>query len=462
MDVDNDNESESVYQAENAEQYTLVEDKQKEYPKYVMVQFDKLMDLHTHCYRCGHRPKFGKPTVKFCGTAFKTKIWCNNCKDYVKWESQERVPERKMYVGNIEIASAVAAAPISLSLFLQFAQILNLAMFDRSTFYNYMPTFWTVICDAYDKMQQKVVKYIQDKDDDLHIAADGQYDSRGFSALQCCVTVMDAVSRLIIATVCLNKDKEKCASNNLEHRGLEKALNEVIGKGLHVISLTTDRRMQNKRSKDFQLWCQAFLNHLWYSVTAANGAGSLCQQYGVSALLHSIGIHEWTEGIFSEVLHDNQAAILGVDPDNILKNDPLDMPGKLIDELSFVEHLSCKHDDENTGRKTLLHPDSLSYRVLLKAFTNDGFLNDLERLSPKLATSALEGFHGLVSNIYRSKNHYLNLEGFTNRTKLAVLHYNNNVFDEISGKRKVVRETKMKAKHRGGDIVTKQLNLIIF
>jgi|UniRef100_A0AC35GQW8 hypothetical protein len=35
--------------------------------------------------------------------------------------------------------------------------------------------------------------------------------------------------------------------------------------------------------------------------------GSLCQQYAVSALLHTIGIHEWDAGKMSQVLHDSQA-----------------------------------------------------------------------------------------------------------------------------------------------------------
>uniref|UniRef100_A0A914Z3D3 Uncharacterized protein n=1 Tax=Panagrolaimus superbus TaxID=310955 RepID=A0A914Z3D3_9BILA len=105
----------------------------------------------------------------------------------------------------------------------------------------------------------------------------------------------------------------------------------------------------------------------------------------------------------SEVLHDNQALVLNVDPDNILKHDPLDLAGKWIHELKFKEHLGCMHEQTNTGDKALLNPTSSSYGVLLKAFTNDGFLSDVERLSPELATSALEGFHGLVSNIYRSK-----------------------------------------------------------
>uniref|UniRef100_A0A914NZC4 Transposase n=1 Tax=Panagrolaimus davidi TaxID=227884 RepID=A0A914NZC4_9BILA len=350
-------------------------------PKYVIVQYDKLVDLTSRCHHCGHRPKYAKHSVKFDGTACKTKLWCSNCEGYVKWESQDRIPGRKIYQGNVEIASAVAAAPIPISSFLQFAMILNLAIFNRSTYYNYIPTFWAVIQDKYDKMQQKVIQYIKDKE-------------------------------------CKNK----------------------------------------RAQKDFQPWCQAFLNHLWYSVTSAKGNGSLCQEFAVSAILHSIGVHDWVEGPMSQVLHENQALVLDVNPDNILKHDPLDLQGKRIHELHFKEHLGCRHDQSNTGGdKALLNPTSASYGVLLKAFTNDGFLTDVERLSPKLATSALEGFHGLVSNIYRPKNQYLNIEAFTNRTKLAVLHYNNNLFDEYDGKRKVIREVSMKAKHRGGDIVKKKV-----
>uniref|UniRef100_A0A914XUM3 Uncharacterized protein n=1 Tax=Panagrolaimus superbus TaxID=310955 RepID=A0A914XUM3_9BILA len=214
--------------------------------------------------------------------------------------------------------------------------------------------------------------------------------------------------------------------------------------------------MKNKRGKVFQEWCQAFLNHLWFGVTAAKGNGTLCQQYAVSALMHSTGVHEWTEGKMSDVLHDSQIGVQGGDDEAILKYDPSELPGSLIHEIEFKEFLKCGHAETNMGDKALLDTTCATYWVLLKAYTNDQFLNDLKHLSPYLATSALEGFHGLVSNIYRSKNHYLSSKSFENRTQLAVLHYNNNIFDEIAGKRKVIREVKMKAKHRGGDIVTKK------
>uniref|UniRef100_A0A914Y9Y3 Uncharacterized protein n=1 Tax=Panagrolaimus superbus TaxID=310955 RepID=A0A914Y9Y3_9BILA len=215
--------------------------------------------------------------------------------------------------------------------------------------------------------------------------------------------------------------------------------------------------IKNKRGKILKEWNQAFLNHLWYSVTSAEGDGSRCQEYAVSALLHSTGVHEWTEGVMSDVLTDSQLCIQGVDDEALLKYNPSELPGKLIHELEFKDHLKCNHIPTNLGEKSILSTTSPSYWVLLKAFTNDNFLNDLKRLSPYLTTSALEGFHGLVSNIYRSKNHYLTYGGFKNRTKLAILHYNNNVFDEIDGKRKVIREVKVKAKHRGGDIVIKKI-----
>uniref|UniRef100_A0A914YKB1 Transposase n=1 Tax=Panagrolaimus superbus TaxID=310955 RepID=A0A914YKB1_9BILA len=333
---------------------------------------------------------------------------------------------------------------------------------------------------------------MEQKKEPVNIAADGQYDTRGFSALMCCVTVMDTATRLIVNTVCLDKNEEKCPSTNLERRGVEKALRQLIDKGLQIKTLTTDRsksviammaskfpaithmydpwhlikgvaailrkECKNARAKSFKDWCQALLNQLWYSVTSAKGNGSLCQQYAVSSLLHSMGIHVWEGGKFSKVLHEGQARALCVDTEEAFPNDPLELPGKFVHEIEFKEYLKCGHEHPftETATKSILCPLSKSYNVLQKAYTNDNFLNDLMHLSPELATSSLEGFHGLVSNVYRSKNHYYNLAGFTNRTKLAVLHYNHNVFAEINGTRKVIGTLQLKAKHRGGDTVTKK------
>uniref|UniRef100_A0AC34FUK8 THAP-type domain-containing protein n=1 Tax=Panagrolaimus sp. ES5 TaxID=591445 RepID=A0AC34FUK8_9BILA len=481
------------YEEERIEKVTSEQpEEQKDNPKYVMVQHDKLMELCRRCYKCGHIPKSANPSTSFHGTACKIKLFCKNCNDYIEWESQELIPGRNMYKGNLEMAAAVATAPLPVAAFLQFATILSLAMFDKSTYYKYMPTVWAVVGNEHDKMQTKVLNHLQEKKEPIHIAADGQYDTRGFSAFMCCVTLMDTVSRLIMTNICLDKNIEKCPSTNLERLGLEKAIRELLNKGLIIASLTTDRsksviammqskfsnithmydpwhlikgvaailrkECKNARAKNFKDWCQALLNQLWYSVTSANGNGKMCQQFAVSSLLHSIGIHEWEAGKMSQVLHDGQAQALNIDPEEAFYNEPLDLPGKLIHESEFESCLQCGHGIPfvETATKAILCPLSKSYGILQKTFTNDNFLNDLLHLSPKLATSSLEGFHGLVSNIYRTKNHYFDLKGFTNRTKLAVLHYNNNVFDELNGNRKVIGTNELKAKHRGGDIVTKK------
>uniref|UniRef100_A0A914YAF5 Uncharacterized protein n=1 Tax=Panagrolaimus superbus TaxID=310955 RepID=A0A914YAF5_9BILA len=64
----------------------------------------------------------------------------------------------------------------------------------------------------------------------------------------------------------------------------------------------------------------------------------------------------------------------------------------------------------------------------------------------------------LKTNKYCSKNYYYNLKGYTYRTKLAVLHYNHNILDEESGKRKNVgtKKYRYRAKHRDDEFVTKQ------
>uniref|UniRef100_A0A914YK80 Uncharacterized protein n=1 Tax=Panagrolaimus superbus TaxID=310955 RepID=A0A914YK80_9BILA len=126
--------------------------------------------------------------------------------------------------------------------------------------------------------------------------------------------------------------------------------------------------MKNKRGKVLQEWCQSFLNHLWFSVTSAKGDGDLCQEYAVSTLLHSTGVHEWVEGKMSDVLHDSQVAVQGVDDDAVLKYDPSYLPGKLIHEIEFKNHLKCSHQADNIGDKGVLSTTSPSYWVLLKSF----------------------------------------------------------------------------------------------
>jgi hypothetical protein len=189
------------------------------------------------------------------------------------------------------------------------------------------------------------------------------------------------------------------------------------------------------------LWSQDILNHLRWAIDAANGEGQLCQRYVLSTLLHVIGVHTWDNGKIFDVLKSHNIPVQKLKNINVLKT------------LTFDNHTHCCHETES--RHTPLSPSSPTFMVLLQLYTSDNFLNELAKLSPKLTTSNLESFHAIVSDKYRSKQVYFDLESFTYRTKLAILHYNFNVLDELQGIRYVRFFRRQKAKHRGGDYVWK-------
>jgi hypothetical protein len=290
---------------------------------------------------------------------------------------------------------------------------------------------------------------------------------------------MCSISKLIVDSICLHKAETGNVSQRMEVEGITRGLHYLLQKGLNIVSLTTDRskatitlmaqqfqkithyfdawhliksfskkireECKKVRGRPLQIWNQDLINHLWWAITSAKGDGKLCQEYTLSSIFHVIGVHEWSADSAINLFKKHKI------PTKCLK-------GTIIQNFRFEKHLRCCHDPivrQSAADHPSLDPKSKTFEVLLDALTSDAFLTDVAHVSPFLATSALEGFHGLVSRKYRSKDVWYDLQHFIARTQLATLHHNHNILDEMEGKRKVIGQKKQRAKHRGGDIVLK-------
>uniref|UniRef100_A0A914CNL6 Uncharacterized protein n=1 Tax=Acrobeloides nanus TaxID=290746 RepID=A0A914CNL6_9BILA len=120
----------------------------------------------------------------------------------------------------------------------------RLAMPRKTTFYqNLSNSLFPAIDDIYEKSYKAVNEIITSRDPPtIHLAGDGRYDSRGYSAEFCTYSLLDVDSKLIVEQVTLKKSDEKCPSNELESRALQAGLNHLQQDiGLDIESLTTDQ-----------------------------------------------------------------------------------------------------------------------------------------------------------------------------------------------------------------------------
>ncbi|XP_037570386.1 uncharacterized protein LOC125939658 [Dermacentor silvarum] len=111
--------------------------------------------------------------------------------------------------------------------------------------------------------------------------------------------------------------------------------------------------------------------------------------------------------------------------------------GELVISMwrSLLNHVCNKHDGHDGPYKKCLH-DSLDDREWLRpaspAFLrlktivdNARLLKDIRRLSPEVQTFSLESFHSVL-NRFAPKSNAFSVDGMQERTRLAVLHFNEN------------------------------------
>ncbi|ETN79849.1 hypothetical protein NECAME_18063, partial [Necator americanus] len=167
--------------------------------KYFMVEGEQLLQLFRFCPQCGLKIPGGN-TVRLLqqGTAPVVHFLCARCslegEQTKRWEGQKRatlVPNDRMYKGNVVAAVAAITTGLRFVELERWAKQFGLALFSKSTFWRYFERTKPAVEEVYGRHQSEVLSK-----DGLDLAADGAYDSRGYSALIGKVAMCDLGTKL--------------------------------------------------------------------------------------------------------------------------------------------------------------------------------------------------------------------------------------------------------------------------
>ncbi|EGT59611.1 hypothetical protein CAEBREN_24862 [Caenorhabditis brenneri] len=106
----------------------------------------------------------------------------------------------------------------------------------------------------------------------------------------------------------------------------------------------------------------------------------------------------------------------------------------------------CRHDElgddfERSAASLSLHEKDhvKALNALLSVLSKGNRLEDIQRVSPFFATSAVESLNARAA-FYATKDHFFSDIRFEIRTMLAAIDWNQKQFDELNGKREIISE----------------------
>ncbi|KAH6921105.1 hypothetical protein HPB50_027906 [Hyalomma asiaticum] len=260
------------------------------------------------------------------------------------------------------------------------------------TFYNYhRASLLPAIDKLYLQRQAEMVKDLADSQIDL--AGDGRCDSPGYSTKYMTYSVLAMQNGCILHTeqVQVGESPEVPNSVSMEKEGLAKCLTAVEELGVNIRSLTTDRHPGVKR------YCREHKPDMKHWFDVWHVAKGLKKKLFAASRKHKV-LSVWTQGIIN---HLYWVAAMG-------QGD-----GELVSSMwrRLLRHVCNRHDGHDGPYTKCLHdqledrewitPSSPAFHQLKAIVDNPLLLRDIPRLSPE---------HGMQA-----------------RTRLAVLHFNENV-----------------------------------
>lgn len=381
--------------------------------KYLFIYWECLMQLFVFCSKCGSIVCGVKPTYK--GPAVTVTTECVKGHTVV-WQSQNNI--NKQSTLSIQLSAAMYICGLGYTLFKSFAETLGLCFVSHSAYYKIVKKFVTpTIRMTWLGEQTSHFETCIASDSDVWLAADGQFDSPGFSAKYVTYTAMDINNGKIVDFVVLQKGQvdgelEKPACEILlerltkklkvtlfvsdRHRGVRKLMRTKYPSITHEFdvwhlskSLAKKLKAIGKHSNLILAWSQSIVNHLWWSSKTCDNNEEMLVEKFTSILHHITDVHKW-EG------------------------------------NKFVN--SCEHDDLSYTQRPRkwLQPNSHDHRLLCSVIHDKQFLDDVKHTKNYCHTGQLESFHSVALK-YKPKRNHFSYDGMVARTILSILDFNNNI-----------------------------------
>ncbi|KAH9372204.1 hypothetical protein HPB48_019215 [Haemaphysalis longicornis] len=271
---------------------------------------------------------------------------------------------------------------------------------------------------------------------EVELARDGRCDSRGFSATYMTYSVLARGVGRIILSEQMQGWRALCPLvSPWKKEGLKRCLEKLDASGVMVQSLTTANsswnsrkhgltellcihipgvkkklRAASKRHAVLECWIQPIANHLYWVAAMAQGDSELILSMWKSILNNVCDVHTGHDGPFAECLHEP------------LEDRQWIKPSLFCCLLSSVQGFCCP--ERHRGEPILLR--------------------DLTQIAPAAQTFSLESFHSVLIHFALKSNAFT--QGVRKaRTRLAVLHFNENAAREQAKTQDGINRYKIKS-----------------
>ncbi|KAF8355261.1 hypothetical protein PRIPAC_96884 [Pristionchus pacificus] len=214
--------------------------------KYRIVANDQLHKLFRRCQECGGVIDTSLLSIRTEGSACVVDYTCLECGPGT-WKSQGRIGKgmSTVYEGNQEIAISSFVTGLPLPRLIDCAAVLGLSLPSERTMRR---TIRDIGCPAIDNVFMKWQTQVRNVSKaaagpaGIAVSIDGQYDSPGFNAQNCKVTVIDAKEKLAIAGVNLHKNEPGIdgKSIRMEATGALRAIKELLDDNFVIKTRVTD------------------------------------------------------------------------------------------------------------------------------------------------------------------------------------------------------------------------------
>lgn len=110
----------------------------------------------------------------------------------------------------------------------------------RTIYYAVRYVVRPIVYCYYTSEQNKIIDCIVQSGHEVHLSADGQYDSPGFCAYNCTVTALEKVSKKIIGFMIVNRREANNRSACAKPIAFWRLFNELLKMNVRITSVTTD------------------------------------------------------------------------------------------------------------------------------------------------------------------------------------------------------------------------------
>ncbi|GMS98116.1 hypothetical protein PENTCL1PPCAC_20291, partial [Pristionchus entomophagus] len=319
---------------------------------YYLTAKSKLELLFRRCQDCGALIDPISLEWTQVASALSVTYQCTGCKHLFRWDTQSKKGRGKSQVFDLNQSFPVAAfcTGTPIPRLVDLCDVLSIAIARERSMRETIRFYGCPAIDrVYGRWEKEARQLSKDTapEEGIIVALDGQYDSPGYCASNCKVTVFDSSLGLILVAVSLSvKDPEmEGISSRMESYGSERALEELIDDGFnistrvsdsnamvdkrirenpklgHIVSLRDFWHVQkplrkewwivSKGMKSFPLlavWYKSFFNHLYYTNTRypKREDRKLALELVQSFIHHCTGKHKWVkDGDFSLVTKCN-------------------------------------------------------------------------------------------------------------------------------------------------------------